>query len=103
MNAFAQDKCRPFRSAGRRPGRASRPRYPISKHALSACGSGFTRGSSRSVVQVWAHVRAVDRRMAAGGPAGAAIQETKSGMIDGADDDLPGRHAGTLVLRMTLE
>ena len=32
------DSLPPFRSAGRRPGRVSRPRYPIMNHALS-CAS----------------------------------------------------------------
>src|SRR5437016_8408716 len=33
--AFSQRSSRQFRSAGRRPGRAGRPRHPFSKQALS--------------------------------------------------------------------
>jgi hypothetical protein len=38
--AFSQRGSGQFRSAGRRPWRASRPRYPFPKHALSAVEEG---------------------------------------------------------------
>jgi hypothetical protein len=36
---FSQGDASPFRSAGRRPGRASRPRYPFFRHALKVSGA----------------------------------------------------------------
>src|SRR6266542_530464 len=63
---FSQREPAPFRSAGRRPGRASRPRYPFVRHALSLFvtfqasaqlqtawvaryNGGYTNGTNRAV------------------------------------------------------